>query len=215
MKKIIFMTALVALLASCSKGGDKRLAQQETIRAQEQLQAQNENQKQWAEKMELDLNKRKYFLKAIKGEFEGELNIKGTLFTITAKFLPSIPVQFSDRTRTLEEINYEIQNLSLNLNVKIENPSVDNSASSCTIEGYKPDIANGVIAVLSESCKNIFNLAIADSLDELSINEASEAAYKLSNEVTSGQLERVDFFDGFFESSVSSKQYRLKLKRSK
>ncbi len=213
LKTILILTTVI-LLSSCSKGGDDRLAEQENIRAKEQLQAQNDNQREWAEKMESDLNKRKYFLKAIQGKFEGEFEIEKTIFSINAKFIPSIPIEFHSRTRTLAEINYEIQNLNLNLNVKIENPRVANSAVNCTIEGYKPNVKKGAINVISESCKNIFNIYLADSLNELTISEILQSAENISKDVVIGNLDTIDFFNGTFESSVSSKQYEFQLKRS-
>lgn len=213
MKRILPLCLTVLLFTSCSKGGDKRLAEQEEIKARQQLQAQNENQREWAEKMEKHLDKRKNFFKALQGEFEGSVDVQGTEFQLSAKFIPSIPVEFYNRVRTLDEINYEIQNLNLNINIKIENPRAANSAVSCTIEDYKPDFVNGVINIISESCKNIFMISITDNLDELPIVQRREGARRLARDVISGRVEVIEFLDGTFESSVSSIPYNFKLKR--
>ena len=50
MKNIVIIILLSLTLYSCSKGGDERLKEQESIRSQEQINAQNENQREWAEK---------------------------------------------------------------------------------------------------------------------------------------------------------------------
>ena len=101
MKNLIIILPCVLLL-SCSKGGDDRLAEQADIQAREQYQAQNENQKMWAEKMEDDLNKRKRFIQAIEGDFFGEVDVQNISFDINARFVSSIPIAFPSRVRTLE-----------------------------------------------------------------------------------------------------------------
>lgn len=213
MKKILILTFTIISLVSCSKGGDDRLAEQENIRSKEQINAQNENQKEWAEKMEKDLNERKYFIKAVEGTFTGDLNVDEIDFLIKAELSPSIPIAFSDRTRTLEEINYELENMALNLHVKLENPRVSNSAVSCTIEGYKPDIEKGLIKIISESCKNIFKLMLSDDLDQIDRSALSNRARTLARSARSNEISQIDILSGVFESSVSIKEYQFKLKR--
>ena len=212
--KNIYLILMIVIVSSCSKGGDDRLAEQEGIKAREQLQAENANQRQWADKMEEDLNRRKNFFKAIEGEFEGDVEVENIQFSIAAKFIPSIPIEFYNRTRTLDEINYEIQNLNLNLNIKIENPRAANSAVSCTIEDYKPDYNNGQIYVISEACKNIFHLILTDDLSNIPLVESRSRARTIARDVISGGATSIEFLDGVFESSVSSKKYRFKMKRS-
>ncbi len=133
MKNIVTIILLSLTFYSCSKGGDERLKEQESIRSQEQVNAQNENQREWAEKMEKDLNQRKHFIEAIEGSFSGEVAVGDIDFDIKARFTSSIPIAYSDRIRTLDEINYELSNLALNINIKLENPRVSNSAVSCIV----------------------------------------------------------------------------------
>ncbi len=213
MQKIFVNILIITALFSCSKGGDDRLKEQESIRSQQQINAQNENQSEWAEKMESDLNERKYFIKALEGSFLGDLNLEEMDFTIKARFSSSIPIAFSDRVRTLEEINYELSNLAININVKLENPRVNNSAVSCIVENYKPDINKGTININSEACKNIFRLMLSDDLLVTDIVTQELRAKKLARSVRMNEIAQVEFLSGFFESSVSTKEYQFKLKR--
>ncbi len=214
MKKILLFTFAILTLFSCSKGGDDRLAEQEDIRAREQINAQNDNQREWSEKMEKDLNERKHFIKAIEGVFSGDLTVDDIDFVIKAELAASIPITFSDRTRTLDEINYELENLALNLHIKLENPRVSNSAVSCTIEGYKPDIEKGLIKIISESCKNIFKLMLSDDLSVSDNSIINNRARVLAQSIRSNEISQVDILSGLFESSVSTKEYQFKLKRN-
>jgi hypothetical protein len=214
MKNTILSLMAILSFVSCSKNGDDRIAAQEDIRAREQVEAQNQNQNEWARKLEKDLNERKSFIKAIEGIFSGELAVGDMDFFIKAEMISSLPIVFSDRNRTLNEINYELENLALNLQVKLENPRVPNSAVSCTVEGYKPDIKKGLIKIISESCKNIFQLLLSDDLsldDQSSINSRAEV---LAESARLNEIAQIDILSGTFESSVSTKQYKFKLQRN-
>ena len=213
MKNLIIILPCVLLL-SCSKGGDDRLAEQADIQAREQYQAQNENQKMWAEKMEEDLNKRKRFIQAIEGEFFGEVDVQNISFDINARFVSSIPIAFPSRVRTLDEIKFELQNLNLNLFVKLENPRVPNSAVTCVVEGYRPDVNKGVINIITESCKNSFHLSISDSTLDVRSDEARlKDSRSLAAQVTSGSVSRVEKVQGVFESSTSNQKFKFQLRR--
>lgn len=209
---ILFLNIL--LLFSCSKGGDNRLAEQEAIKTKTQIEAQNENLRKWAEKMEQDLNERKYFIRAIEGTFVGDLVVDNIDLFIKAELISSIPISFSNRSRTLDEINYELENLAINLNIKLENPRVSNSAVSCTIEGFRPDIDRGILKIMSESCKNIFKLMLSDELEEMDNTILKNKAKSLANSIRTNEIQQIDFLSGVFESSVSTGQYQFKLQRN-
>ena len=213
MNKIMIMVLTVLTLMSCSKNGDDRIAEQEGIRSREQVEAQNNNQREWSEKMEKDLNERKYFIKAIEGIFSGELTVENIDFIIQAEVASSIPITFSDRTRTLDEINYELENMALNLHIKLENPRISNSAVSCTIEGYKPDVEKGLIKIISEPCKNIFKLMLADDLSVTDTNVVNSRARSLAQSIRQNEMSQIDILSGIFESSVSTTKYKFTLKR--
>tara|TARA_Y100000768_G_scaffold316878_1_gene252030 strand:- start:806 stop:1450 length:645 start_codon:yes stop_codon:yes gene_type:complete len=213
MKKLVMFLTLTTLIVSCSKNGDDRIAEQEEIRTREQIEAQNENQREWAEKLEKDLNERKRFIKSIEGSFSGLIDVRESTFEIQAKFVSSIPIDFSDRVRTLDEINYELQNLNLNLFVKLENPRVSNSAVTCVVEDYRPDIENGVINIITESCKNSFTLSISNSLEPLTSEQRRTEAGAFASQVLSGAVDIVEFIQGDFEPSTSSQKFKFQLRR--
>ena len=164
-------------------------------------------------KMEKDLNQRKHFIEAIEGNFSGEVAVGDIDFDIKARFTSSIPIAYSDRIRTLDEINYELSNLALNMNIKLENPRVSNSAVSCIVENYRPDINKGIINIISESCKNIFKLMLADDFTTSDFQTQERRAKKLAQSVRNNEIEQIDILSGLFESSVSTNEYEFKLKR--
>lgn len=213
MQRLLMTFLALLIFYSCSKGGDERLAEQENIRSQEQIRAQNENQREWARSMEKDLNERKYFIKALEGSFRGELDMENADFAVKAQFTSSIPIEFSDRVRTLDEINYELANLAININIKLENPRVANSAVSCIVENYKPDLNKGSIYIISEACKNVFKLMLSDDMQMTNITNEEARARVLSRSIRNNEIDQVEILSGVFESSISTKEYQFKLKR--
>lgn len=212
--KILFLLTIMVMFYSCSKGGDSRLAEQEKIRAKEQVEAENDNLQIKAEAMEGDLDKRKNFFKAIKGKFEGDLTISHTDYVITVEIIPSLPIEFYSRVRTLEEINYEIQNLDLGLSIKVKNPRVINSSVSCMVSSYKStDLKAGLLNVLSESCKNILKMYLSIDLESREASETKKRAKEIASELVSGEIRTIDYFDAIFEPKAGTDLHKVKLKR--
>lgn len=214
MKNIVLIGAILLGAVACSKGGDERIGEQENIKVRKQIEALNDNQRNWALTMEKGLNERKYFIKAVEGAFLGEVSVNGVDFLIKAEMLASIPIVISDRSRTLDEINFELQNLTLTIHVKMENPRVLSSAVSCTIENHRPNIREGVIKIISNSCKNIFKLMLSDTLEQTDLLDRSTRSAQLARSVMSNEITQIDILNGLFESSASTEIYPFTLKRN-
>ena len=220
MKILTLLFLVTTIITGCSKGGDKRLEEKADIQAQRDIQAINDNNNVIVEKLENDLNKRKQFIRSIQGEFEGKLTVEGTDYMMRLKITPTIPLEDNDRVRTIEEVNFEIQTLGMNINIKQWNPTVPLSAVTCTVQNYRPDIQKGLINIISENCKNLYEFYISDNtLDILSLEvdvlrtEALKESRKLASKVSVQAITKIDFFVGLFESAVSAKSYKLKLER--
>lgn len=215
-KKVIFLLTLAVGLYGCGENKDEyldSLGKQNEISSQQQIQAERNEHERKAREMEKYLDERKVFIQALEGEFSGELNIDNNEFFISLEMIPSIPIEFYGRVRQLEEITYEIENLSLNLKVKMENPRVPNSASSCNIVNYKPDLSKGIINIISNECKNVFKFILSDTNETFELQQIYSEARDVSRQVIAGTIQTVEFLEGIFESSISSKKHTFKLER--
>lgn len=211
---ILFMSIMT--LSSCSNNKEeyeKSLAEQGEITSRQQVEAERAELARKAAEMEMYLDERKMFIESIQGEFLGDLVVDGSEFQVSLEIISSLPIEYHDRTRQLEEIAYEIENLSLNLKIKMENPRVPNSASSCNIVNYKPNIKEGIINIISNECKNIFKFILSDSLETLQINDGYKEAIIISKKILNDEIDTIEYFDGLFESSISSQKYQFKLER--
>ena len=106
--KFYLLTFLLILLVGCDS--EEGLKEQTQIQSKEQIQAQNENLEEWAAKLSADLEKRRSFINAVEGDFEGQFSVEQTNYSISLKVVPTIPDYDVDRTRTIAELEYELQN---------------------------------------------------------------------------------------------------------
>ena len=186
-------------LISCSKNGDNRIAEQENIRAREQVNAENDNRSVLSAGPERELNRIKNFMQAVKGEYKTSIEIMRIPLDLYIDILPSKEIIFYDRVRNVEEIQAELNELSLTIKVLIENPNIPNSGSTCIFEGHKPDTKNGIMKLIKDGCKNTFVLGLDESTDPTDITTAAQTY--------------VDGLSGYLSTGVSSTKHKFSLER--
>ena len=155
--KLFFLTIMMFSLVACSDG-EEGLKEQTGIQTREEINAQNQNLQEWADKLEIDLDKRRAFISAVEGEFEGQFSVKESTYMIRLLITPTIPDYDVDRTRTLAELEYELQNLNLNIQIMQWNPNSQLSAVGCVLQNIKPDLKKGIMNLISEGCSNTYQL---------------------------------------------------------
>ncbi len=210
--KLLILSLLTIFLVSCTDGEDG-LKQQTTIQSDAAIAAENKNQQEWAEKLGADLKITRDFINAIEGEYEGEFLVAGTKFKARLVLSATIPAYELDRIRTLAELEYELQNLKLNIQVVQWNSESDLSAVGCVIQDVLPDRINGILNLLSESCSNTYQFFLAEADSDLEATDNREYSRVLATMVRQGQIKQVDDLVGKLRSSTNAKIYNFKLKR--
>ena len=138
--KLFLLLFMMLSFVGCSDG-EEGLKEQTVIQSQEEINAQNQNIEEWAQKLQGDLDKRRAFISAVEGEFEGTFSVKESPYMIRVLISPTIPDYDVDRSRTLAELEYELQNLNLNIQIMQWNPDNQLSAVGCVLQDIK-DIFN-------------------------------------------------------------------------
>lgn len=208
-RNILFLMLVVLFVTSCSDG-EEGLKEQTLIQTSEEIRAQNENQEMWAAKLSTDLESRRAFIDAIEGEFEGSFLLRNSNFKVRLVISPTIPGYTVNRTRTLPELEYELQNLGINVHVVQWNPDTQLSGVSCVIEGIKPNVERGLIDLITENCKkNTYKFFLADDLD--SEEEMSSEGQNVANLIKTGKIKYVQALKGKLRSNA--KVYNLVLER--
>ncbi len=215
MKTILIMTLIVLSLFSCSKGGDERLAEQEGIKSQQQIEALRDYEDSRTAGSESRLNKIKHFIQATSGVFFGEVEINSVRYEIRLELESKDPIFFYDRTRTKEEIEKDQEGIYYVAQIKMLDLRVgeEEGAIPCTVVGKLPDYENGTVSFTSEKCSNSFKVSLSDNMVISDAAEMITRAKELSNEVISNQIEQVDILTGVISPGISMKDYIFKLKR--
>ena len=199
MKKIIILSLIITALTSCSKGGDDRIAEQENIRAREQVNAENDNRRVLSEGPEKELNKLKYFMLAVTGEYKGVVTISGMQMTVYVDIYPENEIFFYDRIRTPDEVLQEKSLMFLTVNTIVENANIPNSGTSCSFFEHRPNINKGLMKLANEGCKNKFQLNLNTEIDPI--------------DIISNREQYVDQLIGHLLTGLDSHKYKIILER--
>lgn len=208
---ILILSLLAAFVTGCGDG-EEGLKTQTLIQTKEEINAQNQNIEVWSAKLGGDLKKRRAFIKAVEGEFEGEFLVKSSTYMIRLLITPTIPDYDVDRIRTLAELEYELQNLNLNIQIMQWNPNTQFSAVGCILEGIKPDLKNGILNLISENCSNTYQLFLSEGEVETEA-DARLGSQSMAALVREGRVNLIESFKGKLRSSTNANTYSFSLDR--
>ncbi len=165
-RKFVAALALIAF-AACDKPSSLDNTAERTKREQDTARdSENRNLAEKAKQMEKELRVRYRFYEAASGEFEGPVKIGRNEFIFSLRVWPSINIIETDRVRTLEEINQDINNLYLKAQAVfiLNDRNAKGAYNECFFDQIKPELKAGAILLGSpESCRNIYMLSLADN----------------------------------------------------
>ncbi len=216
---LVPLVGVVLFLSACDQGDDRliRKAQIESEEASKiQVAEENNNRIKWIERAEKELRLRHRFYEAISGVYKGIAAGNGTTFNIrftVSSSLPSYPE--SDRTRTIEEVTADLNNLFINVHEIFWFKS--GVASGCVFKDIRPDMKNGKINLVSKECDKSFYLSFDEGIGEinqenLSIPETT-ACKKIASNVRLGKIAELDAFSGTFQTSLGGNIFRFRAER--
>ncbi len=200
---------LISLLSGCTDG-EQSLKDQTIVQAKEGIKAENKNREDLAKPLLDDLRKRRAFINAIEGEYQGKFAVMNSSYMMRVLIVATIPEYDVKRIKTLPELEYELQNLNLNIQILQWNPMTQLSAVGCILEGIKPDLKRGILNIISENCSNTYQLLLSENNRENDMYEESE---NLASLIRDGRIESVEILKGKMRSSTNAKIYSLSLER--
>ncbi len=163
--------------------------------AEAELITSNANLAAKAALMESDLATRQLFYQAVRGTYEGALQTERGEFRVRITLVPSLPPYTATRTRQLEEITADLNQLFLNAQIVQWNPNNRLSAVGCQVENIRPDLIRGQISIAAANCPNLYSLNIFD--EEIKKNvEESELSTAVATAILSGQLTELSTLQG-------------------
>jgi len=213
-----------ALIALSGCDGNERLEEKAKIEgtagANAELNAQNTNLMQKAKEMEDDLATRDRFYQAAQGTYEGVLKTDEGKFKIKITLVSSLPPYAVPRTRQLEEISSDLNNLYFNAQVVQWNTANKLSAVGCRIENVRPDILSGTIAIASENCPNFYSLKIADQgvvqdlENGMALRTDGQESVVLASSIRMGRADKVAALRGEMHPTTNATVYEFLVKKT-
>ncbi|MBX9766418.1 MAG: hypothetical protein K2X47_04025 [Bdellovibrionales bacterium] len=207
----LFLLSIIGLLGACQ--GNSRLQEKAQIEGRASSEAQvdieNGNLAKKAALMEEDLKKRQRFYDGVAGTYDGIMaDSQKQKMNLRLSIVSTVPLVPINRTRTLAEIESDLNNLYLTV-YALQWNSQDKVSAGCTFEKVKPDIINGRIELLASACPFLYSLSI-------SVNEKRDAAASVqtSGKVLSGELTGVEYVVGTRQSSSNATVHSFSLRRT-
>lgn len=179
--------------------------------AESGITAGNANLAAQAQLMEADLSTRHLFYQALKGTYEGSLSTDRGEFKIRITLVPSLPPIIFNRTRQLEEIASDLNNLFFHAQILQWNPASPQNAVGCRIENVKPDLIKGEISIASLNCPNLYQLRISDPA--FANNSASQESIATARAIREGKITELLEIRGEIHPTTNASIYTLSVKR--
>jgi len=204
----------VIAFAGCGDNTD-RIRERAEIESQEaakkQVEAENLNRDDRVYKAEQDLERRRRFIDALVGHYEGTLINESDRFFLKLKIASSLPpYNPPDRIRSFEEVAFDLNNLFVNIQTSILN-SRRTGIGGCAFESVRPGFENGRMALISKECPMSYELELADEGDpDLS---RSLQSGELPGKLLAGTMKEVLFLKGTSQS-VYGISFQIALKRA-
>lgn len=201
MLKAILFSALAVLTVACGND-NKRLKEKSRMEGETLTGVENNNLAAKAAAMEIDLARRHRFYQAVKGTYEGTLTGPEGSFKVRITMSPSLAPISVTRTRQLEEIASDLNNLMMNTKASQWDPGSTLSSVSCIVSDIRPDIEKGEITIAKEGCQNFYSLKIADA-------GTNAAPSDLAQLVLKGDILSIQSIEGRIQPATNAAIYRF------
>lgn len=248
-QRFFFFFSLISFsifLSGCQQQGDERLKEKAAIEHKAGLEEQYRKLDERATSFQKEILQRHRFNQAISGTYKGILTelpptssvLEGgpagsefpKEFGVQLILTPKWSYSPSDgRVRSMEELNLELSQLFLNVQFRPELASRSGAAVGCSFSEVRPDLLNGHINLMSETCPSAVRIKLA-SLQETSESQMGSMSgleiFKflksrtfqvnssgLASKILSGESNRVSALSGLVDPNQRAVTYELKMIR--
>ena len=207
--KVILTFLLLAngLLSGCAQQDENKYKEKAQIEENAKTKADLDSLNARAKDMETDLRKRFRFYKGISYKFLGTFEINGNVYRLKMTFSPTFFVTETERVRTLEEIQEDLNNLYLSAQVVLWDEESVLGTSGCTFERVRPDLKTGKMNLISADCPLQLSL-ILTTPNSNSADRDSVGAL-LANALLSGGQDSVDHLHVEVNSKFNPNAYEV------
>lgn len=214
--KTMLLILQILFLVACAKPDSTNLEDKRN----RELEVENENTKRKAMQLEEDLARKQRLFSAMKGTYEGAFIADKKEFKTKLILVPSLPPYDAGRTRTLEELTADLNNLYFTVQTIIINAETNTPVMDCSYSQIKPDYDGGQLNVASERCVSIFFINLyssnprANSNLQLEKPGVSQKSQDIVQKIFSKQLSIVSELFIEMNPTMGDKSFLMILKRT-
>lgn len=183
---------LVTLTGCAQPDGNSRLREKAEIEA-ESDQGQLD---QKATEMENRLARQQRFFQGVAGTFIGQWKSEDSkVFEVRFVITPSLPAYTGDRIRSMDEITYDLTNLTLSIEESTtwRLKKGDDFSTGCNYALLKPRTDSGFIQASDQECPVTFVLSVGAASASKS-GSVSELRENVSKKLLDGEIEQINDF---------------------
>lgn len=183
--------SLISVIGCAQPDGNDRLKEKADIEAE----SDQRRTDQKAVELEERLARQQRFFQGVAGVYEGEWRAEKQTFRVRFVVTPSLPAYTGDRVRSMEEITYDLTNLTLSVEEttswRLRNG--EEFSDGCNYTLLKPRTDSGFIQVSNSECKLTFVLSVG-SASASKATDVIQIREKISRKLLDGEIDRVDDF---------------------
>ncbi len=212
MKKIFLLLPL--FLVACAKPDSSNL---EDVKNRE-VEVENENLRRKATEMEARLAKQQRLFTALSGTYEGKFIVGTKEYKKRIMLIPSLPPYNAGRSRTLEEITADLNNLTFTVQTTTLNAQTGAGVDQCGLGHVRLSYETGIINAASEGCSTIYIINLYESngrTDDLLLEKpgVAQKSHDLVQKVYSQELTIINEIFVEMRPAFSAKTHLMVLRR--
>lgn len=193
MVKALLLIFLPVVLLACAKPDPNNLED----KAKREIEIENENTRKKAQIIETDLERRQRFFASLEGTYVGTFQANNKQFETQMTFVPSLPPYQAGRTRTIEELTADLNNLFFTIQVKHTNSEDGYTVGGCIISQVRPNYDAGQALAANENCSSVYMISLYNSEGSLGdllseMPNVPKKSHELAQKILSKQLTQIE-----------------------
>lgn len=192
---------------NCADQSIQKFQKRAQIEQEGSNRAENENLQRKSNAMEETLQKRYRYYMGISAEYHGQFMIQENHYMAKLIFTPSLHLVPTDRIRTLEEIQEDINNLYLNAQFILWDSEGQLGSQGCIYEKVKTNMLTGQIELFSTSCPTRMTILFSQTGSQKESRHL--VSKKLNEELLAGSRNNIPLLDASVNSIHNQNGYEI------
>jgi hypothetical protein len=209
---LLFTLFGTGILFGCAQQDENRFKEKAQTEESAKTKADIDALSVRAREMERDLRNRYRFYNGISHTYVGSFDISGNTYKLKMTLTPTFFLPETERVRTLEEIQQDLNSLFLIAQVTVWDDKSGFGASGCTFENIRPDLRSGKANLISADC--VLSFAFTITTPTTSISDRDVTAVILATSLREGKSNTIESLNVGVTSRLNPNGYEVLVSRA-